>query len=234
MTAVAKVKAITEPFVSGCRYRPRTTFARVPAFARSDCAGPGPQRALSTLSTLCQRRLPSACSWISDASGLNRNERTRRACSRWFVCAASGEGSDNGHSQRAHEWDAVVVLAGGLKPDGTLPPWVKAPAPSSYSLRAVTFLRALQARIEAAFQFWKSGATPVVLLTGGGTPHKPPPLTRAGYPILESTAMADYLLELGMPASAILKVRAVGRAGHATSSTQRVIMVNRNGHHMTR
>ena len=75
------------------------------------------------------------------------------------------------------QYDAVLIPGGGLLADGTVPPWV-------------------EARLDAAIT--AAGAeTPIVALSAG-TPHKPPPGDRQGFPIFESTAAADYLVSRGV------------------------------------
>ena len=44
-----------------------------------------------------------------------------------------------------------------------------------------------------------------VLLSGAGTPHKPPPLSAAGFPLHEATVLAAAALREGVPAAALLK-----------------------------
>jgi hypothetical protein len=73
--------------------------------------------------------------------------------------------------------DAVLVLGGGVREGGELPPWV---------LRR--FDRALEV----------SGDAPIVCLSAG-TVHRPPPLNSEGYPWLESVAGAAHLLRCGVP-----------------------------------
>jgi DUF218 domain len=87
----------------------------------------------------------------------------------------------------------VLVLGGGLRDDGSLPPWV-------------------QRRLDVAADIRRAaaapprGAPPLVLL-GVGTPHKPPPTDGVtGRPLTEGTAGARYLMrQRGVPAAAILK-----------------------------
>lgn len=85
------------------------------------------------------------------------------------------------------DYDAILVLGGGLLPDGGLPPWVKR-------------------RLDGALYIFKSqpNLCPILLL-GAGTPHKPPVLSSNGYVLHESTAYASYLMERGVPALDILK-----------------------------
>ena len=81
-------------------------------------------------------------------------------------------------------YDAVLVLAGGLDAEGRVHPWVKA-------------------RLDLATQFY--APTCPVLCLGGGTYHKPPHLNNFGFVVHESTACADYLLSRGVPAACIFK-----------------------------
>lgn len=85
------------------------------------------------------------------------------------------------------DYDAILVLGGGLLPHGGLPPWV---------------IRRLQGAQHIYSQQEKP--TPIVLL-GAGTPHKRPVLDAAGFVLHESTAYARYLLDHGVPASLLLK-----------------------------
>jgi uncharacterized SAM-binding protein YcdF (DUF218 family) len=73
--------------------------------------------------------------------------------------------------------DAVLVLGGGVREGGELPEWV-----------VRRFDRALEV----------SGTAPIVCLSAA-TVHRPPPLNREGYPILESVAGAAHLISRGVP-----------------------------------
>lgn len=73
--------------------------------------------------------------------------------------------------------DGVLVLGGGVRDDGELPPWV---------------VRRFDAALELA------GDAPIVCLSAG-TVHRPPPLNGEGYPWLESIAGAAHLLKRGVP-----------------------------------
>ena len=78
-------------------------------------------------------------------------------------------------------YDAVLVPGGGLRPSGTLPPFV-------------------QNRLEAAQAL--AGEAPIIPLSAH-TVHRAPPLNTAGYPVLESVAAAEALLARGVPAARI-------------------------------
>ncbi|DBB06064.1 TPA: hypothetical protein ACH3X3_009634 [Trebouxia sp. C0006] len=77
-----------------------------------------------------------------------------------------------------HKPDAVVVLGGGLNPQGGIPRWG-------------------QRRLDTALQIYRQ--------PGGGTPHKPAVLSDSGHVVHEGSAYAAYLLEQGVPAEHVLK-----------------------------
>lgn len=82
--------------------------------------------------------------------------------------------------------DAIIVLSGGLTPDGSVPPWV-------------------DARLRLAGQAYAQLRVPV-LLTGGGTPHKPPVTSPQGFVVHEAAAMALRLQHAhGVPFEALFK-----------------------------
>ncbi len=85
-------------------------------------------------------------------------------------------------------YDAILVLGGGLTPTGDLPPWV---------------IR----RLDAAHYIYSKQPNPIpIVLLGAGTPHKRPVLDSAGFVLHESTAYARYLLEHhAVPAADLLK-----------------------------
>lgn len=85
-------------------------------------------------------------------------------------------------------YDAILVLGGGLTPTGDLPPWVVR-------------------RLDGAHYIYCQQPNPIpILLLGAGTPHKLPVLDRAGFVLHESTAYARYLLEEhAVPAAHLLK-----------------------------
>jgi len=71
----------------------------------------------------------------------------------------------------------VIVLGGGVRAGGSVPPWV-------------------EARLERAFE--RSAGSPIVCLSAG-TVHKPNPLDETGRPIFEAVAGARYLIRRGVP-----------------------------------
>ena len=80
-----------------------------------------------------------------------------------------------------NDFDAVLVLGGGVREDGELPPW-----------SVQRFERALELSTDQ----------PIVCLSAG-TVHRPPPISKEGFPLLESVAGADFLLSRGVSASRI-------------------------------
>ena len=78
-------------------------------------------------------------------------------------------------------YDAVLVPGGGLRPDGTPPPYV------------LDRLAAAQAL---------AGEAPILPLSAH-TIHRPPPLDAAGFAVLEAAAAARVLLARGVPAARV-------------------------------
>lgn len=85
---------------------------------------------------------------------------------------------------------AIVVLGGGLLPNGEVPPHTK--------------LRLAKAS-ELYYTLSKASATPVDIITlSGATPHKPPPLDKQGFPIGEAQAAAAFLIkQSGIPPGSV-------------------------------
>ena len=82
--------------------------------------------------------------------------------------------------------DVNVVVGGGLTSEGGLPLWV-------------------QRRYAAAARLHAAGGAPV-LCSGGGTPHRRPPLDEHGFVVHEAAAGARYLRDhLGVRAEHIFK-----------------------------
>ncbi|HEX4662710.1 MAG TPA: YdcF family protein [Candidatus Saccharimonadales bacterium] len=73
------------------------------------------------------------------------------------------------------QFDAVLVLGGGVRGEEVVPPWV-------------------EARLNLVLE--KYQAERVVLLSWGTT-HKAPPLKADGFPVVEAVADANYLLKRG-------------------------------------
>ena len=97
--------------------------------------------------------------------------------------------------------DAVFVLGGGLRDDGSLPPWVQRRLDVAAGLRRTATVAVAPATVPPP-----TGLPPIVLL-GAGTPHKPPPTDAiTGRPLTEGTAGARYLVSThGVPPGAVLK-----------------------------
>jgi len=77
--------------------------------------------------------------------------------------------------------DAIFVLAGGLKNNGNVHEWV---------------IR----RLDLAYNIYKTKKdnSLKIICLGGGTYHKPPILNKDSYIVHESTACAEYLIQLGV------------------------------------
>ena len=84
----------------------------------------------------------------------------------------------------ATKWDAVIVPGGGLEEDG----------------QPYAFVRA---RLDAALRH--DAETEAYLVLSRGTTHKPPPRNERGFPVDESVASAQYLVEHGVEPSRILQ-----------------------------
>lgn len=76
---------------------------------------------------------------------------------------------------------AIIILGGGLLADGSLPPH--------------TMLR-----VERAVQLFRDTyhQRATIITLSGGTPHKPNPLDKYGFPVWEASAAAKKLIELGV------------------------------------
>jgi hypothetical protein len=78
--------------------------------------------------------------------------------------------------------DAILILGNGVREGGVLPSWVRRHLDRAIQLHQGEFVITLSA----------------------GTTHRPPPLDGNGFPIFESVAAAEYLIERGLPADRIL------------------------------
>jgi uncharacterized SAM-binding protein YcdF (DUF218 family) len=79
-------------------------------------------------------------------------------------------------------YDAILIPGGGVRDKGELPPWVKS-------------------RLDHAV---KIHSTEYIIVLSAGTVYKPPPLDENGFPIFESIAAAQYLVNQGINPEAIL------------------------------
>jgi uncharacterized SAM-binding protein YcdF (DUF218 family) len=77
--------------------------------------------------------------------------------------------------------DAILILGGGVREGGELPPWARA-------------------RYDLALQ--RQAGEPLICLSAGTT-HRPPPLDNTGFPVLECIAGARHLMSQGIPARQI-------------------------------
>ncbi len=82
-------------------------------------------------------------------------------------------------------YDAVFVLAGGITNDGLVHPWV-------------------ERRLYASYLFYKNNRTKIICL-GGGSYHIPAICNKDGFIIHESTACAEYLINLGVNSKDVYK-----------------------------
>lgn len=79
--------------------------------------------------------------------------------------------------------------------DGSLPPWT-------------------QSRLDRALEL--QDQTRWIACLSGGTVHKPPPLNTAGYPVYESRAAADYLINNGLnPENVLTEICSYDTIGNA-------------------
>lgn len=141
--------------------------------------------------------LARACSRQSDVHRSSRATHVSTIAPRRGLAAAplpatrATQGDSNSDTKPLYQ--AVVVVAGGIEDDGTLPAWVT----SRLDFAAEEYSRHAE----------NSTAKPptYIVLSGSATPHKPPPVAKGGFVLHESTAMAEYLLKNGVPADSILK-----------------------------
>lgn len=79
-------------------------------------------------------------------------------------------------------YDAILILGGGVKDNGELPPWVKSRLDHALKIHNAEYIITLSA----------------------GTVYKRPPLDESGFPIFESVAAAQYLINHGVNPDVIL------------------------------
>ena len=93
------------------------------------------------------------------------------------------------------KYDCIFIPGGGLLPNGSLPPWTLARLERANALKSHTQ--------------W-------IAFLSGGTVHKPPPLNENGYPIFESRAAAEYLIQQGVdPAQLLTEISSYDTIGNA-------------------
>lgn len=101
--------------------------------------------------------------------------------------------------------DAILILAGGQRTDGTLHTWVRR-------------------RMELAADLFRRQEKPgaKLLCCGGGTPHRPPVLMESNFVLHEATELANFLLREGVRHQDMLKEAAsydtIGNAYFALTS----------------
>jgi hypothetical protein len=86
----------------------------------------------------------------------------------------------------AQNYDAIPIPGGGVREGGRLPSWV-------------------QRRLDRAIQCRRDDG--YIITLSAGTTHRAPPVDGRGYPIFESAAAAQYLVERGVAADCILVER---------------------------
>lgn len=103
------------------------------------------------------------------------------------------------------QYDAALILGGGVRDGGTLPPWV-----------TKRFDRALQVD------------TDLFICLSGGTAHRPLPIGPDGSPLFESVAGSRYLIQAGVdPQRILFEAASYDTIGNAFFS--RVIHVDPRG-----
>lgn len=154
------------------------------------------------------------------ATGAGSSSSSGSAANGWLLDNSSlpSSSSSNG-SGLSSSYDAIMMLGGGLLPNGGMPEWVQR------RLEGCLHLYHAQAALEASSTSSSGGSTassngsggissgplaaaplrPPIVLLGAGTPHKPPVIDAGGYVLHESTAYADYLVGRGVPAADLLK-----------------------------
>lgn len=92
-------------------------------------------------------------------------------------------------------FDCIFIPGGGLFTDGSLPPWT---------------IERLNRAIKYKTQ------TNWIAFLSGGTVHKPPPLTKDGYPLFESKVAAAYLIQEGInPEMLLTEISSYDTIGNA-------------------
>jgi len=120
---------------------------------------------------------------------------------------------------------SIVVLGGGLTEDGGVPVHTKL-------------------RLEKAVELYhKFNEKAIIFTLSGGTPHKPNPVDKLGFPYLESSSASIELIKMGIPASNIQEeaftVDTIGnayyfRTVHAEYCDNNDIYIITNNWHMPR
>lgn len=155
----------------------------------------------------------------ASAAGGSSSSSSLSAANGWLLeSSALHSSSSNGGngSGLGSCYDAIMMLGGGLLPDGGMPEWVVR--------RLEGCLHLYHAQVEQDACSSSNGSSgsgggsstkdgplpaaprrPSIVLLGAGTPHKPPVIDAGGYVLHESTGYADYLMSRGVPAADLLK-----------------------------
>lgn len=94
--------------------------------------------------------------------------------------------TDENYYDKYNNIDTIFVLAGGFDKNNSIHEWV---------------IR----RLNLAYDIYNFNKNIKIICLGGGTYHKPPVMNDQGYVIHESTACAEYLINLGVPSNNIYK-----------------------------
>lgn len=139
-------------------------------------------------------------------------------CAFWLVLCVLGR-------EITPQTTAVIILGGGVTKEGTVPMHT-------------------QLRLDAAFELYRQlGQHALFFPLSGGTPHKPNPVDRLGFPVWECTAAAKRLVEMGVPPGQIFEettsLDTIGnayflRAVHVHPAGLRKLVVITNDWHMPR
>ena len=130
---------------------------------------------------------------------------------------------------RGRRKTVIAVLGGGLTDQGLVPPHT-------------------ELRLQKAVELYRHHEqlipnSAVIITLSGGTPHKPPPVDKRGFPVWEAAAAARRLIALGVPAHHILEenfsLDTVGnayflRAVHLDPAGFNQLLVITNNWHMPR
>ncbi len=106
-------------------------------------------------------------------------------------------------SCKTDQSDLLVVLGNKVYPDGTLSP-------------------VLKARVDRSFDAWQKGCAPYILVSGG--------TGKEGFP--EGTAMANYLVQKGVPETSI-SIDNEGINSYATALNTKTLLTQNNWQSVT-
>lgn len=95
-------------------------------------------------------------------------------------------GVDHVHAHARTTTLCVIVPGGGLTPTGGIPPHV-------------------QLRLDKGAELYRAAPRAKIITLSAGTPHKPNPVDKGGFPVYEAAAGAAYLIRKGIPAGDVLE-----------------------------